>query len=198
MKKIILFSTLTKTNSRDLLENIFSTEIVNKTIAYMPSDGENMKEKYINEWRDYSKQFNADFLLINNSVKSEEESQKLLKANILVISGGNTFVLLNNLRKSGLDKAIREFAKKDNFVIAGMSAGALVITPSIQISKLIGSSQNTVNMDDLTGLEIVDFEIFPHFSEEKYDYILREYRKTSKNEVKTISDDEYIPIDLSV
>lgn len=198
MKKIILFSTLTKTNSRDLLENIFSTEIVNKTIAYMPSDGENMKEKYINEWRDYSKQFNADFLLINNSVKSEEESQKLLKANILVISGGNTFVLLNNLRKTGLDKAIKEFTKKDSFVIAGMSAGALVLTPSIQISKLIGSSQNTVNINDLTGLEIVDFEIFPHFSEEKYDYILREYRKTSKNEVKTISDDEYIPIDLSV
>lgn len=198
MKKIVLFSTITETNSSDLLENIFPIEITNKVIAYMPSDGANMKDKYINEWKDYSQKHNTNFILINNSINSKEEIQKLLKANILVISGGNTFVLLDNLRKSGLNKAIKEFVKKDNFVLAGMSAGALVLTPSIKISELIGSSENSRGIKDLTGLNIVDIEIFPHFDREKHDDLLKKYKTISKSEVKTISNDDYVLINLDV
>ncbi len=55
MKKVILFSKLTENNTNELLENIFPIEIKNKVVAYMPSDGWNIKEKYTQEWINYTK-----------------------------------------------------------------------------------------------------------------------------------------------
>ncbi len=195
MKKVILFSKLTENNTNELLENIFPIEIKNKVVAYMPSDGWNIKEKYTQEWINYTKKYNADFLLINNSLNTEDEYQKLLKANILVISGGNTYILLNNLRKSGLDRAIKEYIKKDDYILAGMSAGALVLTPNIKVCEF-RDGLNTLNLENLTGLNIVDFEILPHFTEQEFGDIYNRYLLTTKNEVKKISDDDYITVNL--
>src|SRR3989344_4952136 len=102
MKRIVLFSTPTPTNIDKILELIFPKELDNRVLAYMPSDGSNAPQKYIDEWKGYAKKNNAGFYLLNNSlVDSTEEYDKLLSSNILVISGGNTFKLLDNLRKSG-------------------------------------------------------------------------------------------------
>ena len=115
---------------------------------------------------------------------------------MLVISGGNTYELLNDLRKTGLDKAIIEFSKKDEFVLSGFSAGACVLTPTIAIAgQGTGADVNEVDLKDLTGLNIVDFEVYPHYEngdEETYE----EYSKQSPNKVKKITDQEFIKLDL--
>ncbi|MEI6352976.1 MAG: Type 1 glutamine amidotransferase-like domain-containing protein [Candidatus Nomurabacteria bacterium] len=197
MRKIILFSTLTKTNSDKLLDLIFTKDLDKKVLAYMPSNGEDIKEKYVTLWKEYAQKYNSVFLLINNFTNTEQEYRNLLRANILVISGGNTFVLLKNLRKSGLDAAIKEFVKKEDIILAGMSAGGLVLTPTIQICESVSEfSDNIVNLHNLTGLNIVNFEISPHFTKEKFGKELVDYKSLSKNEVKEISDDDYIVIDL--
>ncbi len=74
----------------------------------------------------------------------------------MVITGGNTFKLLDNLRKSGLDKAIKEFSNKSEFVLAGLSAGALVLTPTIEVCNLPNYDESTVGIDDFTGLNIIN------------------------------------------
>ncbi len=107
MKRIVLFSTPTPTNINKILEQIFPEDLKDKVLAYMPSDGSNAPQKYIDEWKGYAERNNSGSNLVNNSlIGSTEEYDKLLRSNILVISGGNTFKLLDNLRKSGLDKAI--------------------------------------------------------------------------------------------
>lgn len=197
MKRIVLFSTPTPSNLNRLFSEIFPEEIKTKTLAYMPSNGGNISQKYVDEWEGYAKKHNADFILINNSkVNSQKEYNNLLKSNILVITGGNTFKLLDNLRKSGLDKAVKEFTKKDEFILAGFSAGALVLTPTIEVCNLPNYDENLVGLEDLTGLGIVNFEVFPHYDEFEQEALLDKYRQTAKHEVKEITNEDLITINI--
>ena len=165
----------------------------------MPSDGANCPQEFIDEWKGYAKKYKSEFRCINNSkVNASDEKKKLLGSNILVISGGDTFKLLYNLRKSGLDKTIKDFSNKDEFVLAGFSAGALVLTPTIELCnlQLSGWELNSMGIKDFTGLGIVNFEIFPHYLDSSHKEILKKYRIRSENEVKEITNDDYIVIDL--
>jgi len=58
----------------------------------------------------------------------------------LIISGGDPFQLLINLRESGLDRAIIQFTKRDEFILAGYSAGAYVPTPTLEITKIFNEN----------------------------------------------------------
>lgn len=163
----------------------------------MPSDGANISLKYEKEWEGYAHKYGANFRVINNSKKNAvKESKKLLEANILIITGGNTFKLLYNLRISGLDKVIKEFSNKREFVLVGFSAGALVLTPTIEVCNLPNYDKNEVGLKDLTGLNIVDFEVFPHYSEQEHKDLLSVYKAQTKYEVKEITNEDCIVLDL--
>lgn len=203
MKRIILFSQPMTLDWEKFEKIVFPPEIINKVFAYMPTNGSNTKEIYTNYWREISAKNNAEFLFVDNTLpESYNESEKINRANILLISGGNTFELLNNLRNSGLDKAVTNFSKKDNFVLAGFSAGAIVLSPTIEVaSQPAGDDtddlmdENLVGITDLSGLGIIDFEVFPHYNPEKDIKTLEKYRKQTANEVKEIRDDEYLVVE---
>jgi dipeptidase E len=196
MKLAVLFSTITDTNSQTILSQIFNDDIKNKVLAYMPSDGVANSETYIDEWRSYAQRFGADFSVVNNHSSDEAERAKILDSNILLISGGNTFALLNNLRKSGLDQAIIEFTQKPNFILSGFSAGALVLTPTIAICNLPGCDENLVGITDLNGLGVFDFEVFPHYADALHKKILESYRSTTHYQVREISDEDFITVGM--
>jgi dipeptidase E len=184
MKRIVLFSTLAASNEETILARIVPTSIQNKTIAYMPSDGIESAREYIKQWQAVAHKNNAKFNVINNRSKSIREKAKLLSSNILVISGGNTFNLLRNLRESGLDKSIKEFVAKPEFILAGFSAGAIVLTPTIAVCNLPVFGKNMAGIDDLSGLGIVNFEIFPHYDKQTQKTVLENYRKTTTNKIR--------------
>lgn len=196
MKRAVLFSTITDTNSQTIFSEIFNDKIKDKVLAYMPSDGVANSASYIEEWRSYAQRYGAAFNVVNNHSSDATERAKLLDSNILVISGGNTFALLNNLRKSGLDDAIIEFTQKPNFILSGFSAGALVLTPTIAICKLPDFDENLVGINDLNGLKIFDFEVFPHYVDDSHKQILENYRATTKYQVREMSDEEFITVDM--
>ena len=195
MKRIILFSSPEGKHFQKILDLTFPKELNNKILAYMPSNGSETKQEYTNLWQGFTKIYESKFLFIDNSKDDAgEEIDKLLSANILVITGGNTFTLLRNLKRLGLDKAILDFVKKDNYVISGFSAGALILTPSINICNLPNFDENLVGLQDLTGLGLVEYEVFPHYSH-KQKRVLDAYRLRTRSEVKQITDDNYIVID---
>jgi dipeptidase E len=196
MKRAVLFSTITDTNSLTILSQIFNDEIKDKVLAYMPSDGIANSATYIEEWRSYAQRFRAGFNVVNNHLSDEAEKAKLLDSNILLISGGNTFALLNNLRKSGLDQTVIEFTQKRSFILAGFSAGALVLTPTIAVSNLPDFDENLVGITDLNGLGIFDFEVFPHYVDDLHKRTLENYRSTTHYQVREISGEELITVDM--
>lgn len=168
----------------------------------MPSEGDSPENaKYDPIWQEFTKINNAKLVYLNNSKRGDEakvEKDKLLTANILMITGGNTFKLLNHLRLSGLDDAIVEFWKKDNVVLSGFSAGAIILTPRINISSQRATDladENSVGLKDLTGLNIIDFEIWPHFNPKLDQKVFDTYRSNCPNLIETVSDEEIKIID---
>jgi len=196
MKRIVLFSTfLVGKNQNKLLELIFPSKMQNKVLAYMPSDGANVNKKYLNQWKQFAKNHHTKFNLINNSkTKNNKEIKKVYASNILVITGGNTFTLLRNLRRSGLDTAIKNFTQKNNFVLAGFSAGAIVFGPTIRVATIKGYDKNEVGIKNLAGLNILNFEVFTHYSKE-WGKAVEKYEKTTDNQVKKIKDEDYIVLE---
>lgn len=198
MKRIVLFSMPTNRNIQQISELIFPTDMANKLFAYMPSNGSNSPQKYTDFWKEITDKYNTEFRFIDNLSNDESQKEKLLSSNILLITGGNTFELLNNLRSSGLDKTIKEFCQKDEYVLAGFSAGAIILSPTIEVAyqpSSMGVDENIVGVTDLTGLNIIDFEVFPHFEEISDRQTIEKYKQQSKYPIKEIINESYIVLD---
>lgn len=77
--------------------------------------------------------------------------------------GGNTFYILDRVRKTGFDKLIKSFVKRNGLYI-GVSAGSILIHKTIEIAGW-GSErdENTIRLKNLNGLNLIDIAIFPHF-----------------------------------
>ncbi len=198
MSRIILFSQPEPGSMKKVAKRIFDKSLGKIIFGYMPSEGYNKKaKKYIPYWRNLARKHNAKFVIIDNiSRQPGKEAKKIKVLNSLMISGGNTFILLNNLRKSGLDKKIINFAKRKNVVLSGMSAGAAVMAPTIRIVSekwTFGSDENIVGLKNFSGLNIVDFEVLPHFesSDKKH---LQKYMKKNNVKVIPISNSDFIEI----
>lgn len=201
-KRLVLFSRPDAQIFEQLSEVLFPKYLNERVFAYMPSEGDSPENvKYDSIWQEFTKSNNAKLIYINNSKRGDEakiENDKLLSSNILIITGGNTFKLLNHLRLSGLDKAIVEFWKKDNVVLSGFSAGAIILSPRIDIASQPTTDladENNIGLKDLTGLNIIDFEIWPHFNHELDQEVFNKYQQSCPNIIETISDEELKIID---
>lgn len=183
---------------------LFPHELENKTLAYMPTNGHLTNPEYTRYWQELTERNNANFVLVDNMLpETVGEEEKIRRANILLISGGNTYELLHNLKTSKLDQSVIDFSKKENYVLAGFSAGAIVLSPTIAVAGQPAGDDpndlidaNLVGITDLTGLNIIDFEVFPHYNPQKDKHTLDKYRQIAKNQVKEIADNEYIVINL--
>jgi len=92
--------------------------------------------------------------------KNEEDLRNLLKnIDVVYVQGGNTFYLIDAIRKSGFEKALREFLNNGGRYI-GVSAGTLVAGRSIKFAE--GADLNEINMTDYSGMGLVDLIIDVH------------------------------------
>jgi dipeptidase E len=206
MRRIILFSTpYDNENFHQILNLIFPSDMKDKGALFMPSQGiPNTLQEYLDDWKDFANEYNIKIDYIDNSIiDSTSEREKLSNSNILIISGGDPFQLLINLRKSGLDRAILQFTKKKEFIIAGYSAGAYVLTPTLDVAKIFnknypGGMKYTTQekLKDFTGLGIVDFEVIAHYSEAHHKEIFKNYIENNVREVKPIANNEFTVLEL--
>lgn len=196
-KRLVLFSQPSPIVFEKLKSALFPKYLINKTLAIIQSDGFDLEAvtKYNPIWQQFAESNGAKFLFIDNSKRGSDsllETKKLLSSDIVVISGGNTFTLLNHLRLSGLDKAILEFWQKDNVVLAGFSAGAIVLTPTIEVANY--GDTDDLKLTNLTGLNIVDFQVWPHYELSQEAEVI-EYKTKNQTELRTIGDDDVLVID---
>jgi dipeptidase E len=90
--------------------------------------------------------------------------------------GGNTFYLLDVIRKNGFANEIKKFIN-DNKIYIGSSAGSEILGNSIFMA--LGYDENNVNMTDFTGLKIIDGLIIPHCNR-KEDFIAKLKNETDE------------------
>ncbi|MCK8046036.1 Type 1 glutamine amidotransferase-like domain-containing protein [Shewanella sp. 1CM18E] len=95
----------------------------------------------------------------------ESSLKSLLSCDVIHLSGGDTFRFLKALKQQKLLPVLRQYSV-DGGAIIGVSAGAMIITPSIASAPLCGDN-NDCQLDDLTALNIVDFMFVPHATDKQ-------------------------------
>lgn len=101
------------------------------------------------------------------SCDRETAQAKIFQSKILYISGGNTFYLLQELKKKQLLSLIKEQIR-DGLVYVGESAGAIITAKDIDYNKLMDDKTVATELSDTAGLDEVDFYVLPHYGEEPF------------------------------
>ncbi len=104
---------------------------------------------------------------------------------VIYFCGGNTFYLLDRIRKTGFDEIIKKFVKELDKVYFGVSAGSIIMGPDIKISSI--DDENEVGLKDLTGLNIINIIISPHYCKEERETV-KKFKKNSKYKVVPLTD----------
>ena len=116
---------------------------------------------------------------------------------IVYVTAGNTFEVLQYMRDYGLIKYIRRlFQKCDSLIYIGSSAGAIIAGTDIFFSKDFDS--NFVGMEDFRALGLFDGAIIPHYEPEE----LERYKADKEESVLakypviySVSNDEVLVLD---
>lgn len=95
---------------------------------------------------------------------NEEISSILHKCDYIYITGGNTFFLLQELKRKGVDKIISEQVKSGKLYI-GESAGAIIASPDTEYMKNVNFDpiKKAPELEDYSSLSLVDFYTIPHY-----------------------------------
>ena len=167
MKNMILTSSLYE--SIELVKKFLDKNTESKKILFIPT-ATNVDEykKYIHLTQKAFGDFGYEVEDFDISIFSEEiAKEKLSEAKIVFVSGGNTFYLLQELKRKNLIPYLK--GKIENGLLyIGESAGSVIAAPDIEYASIVDDKTLATELDDYAGLNLVDFYIVPHFEEEPF------------------------------
>lgn len=195
MKKLILVSMLYQVT--DLVRTI-TPELEGKTVTYIPTAGiaedvEGMVEEETSTLENLG--MTVDVLEVS-SASYDSIVNSLTKNDIIFVGGGNTFFLLQELRRSGADQILIREVEKGKLYI-GESAGSIISCPDIGYCAEMDSPEKAPDLIDYSGLNLVDFYIVPHIgNEEMGEAAEKAVEKYSfELELKAITDEQVILVE---
>jgi len=125
--------------------------------------------------------------------KRESEVMKLIEMkDIIFVEGGNAFYLLNAMRKCNFERIMRKLLKEGKVYI-GSSAGSIVAGRTIKTAEWLGDNKKIVKFRGYKGLNLVPFDVFPHYQAE-YDAIIKKKLpfKWQRRKLKIITDEQAV------
>lgn len=100
--------------------------------------------------------------------KSEKLKRKIASLGGIWVRGGNTFVLRQAMKLSGLDNILKNMKRK-NFLYSGYSAGGCVLSPNLESTKIVDDpKENPYLQKEIVwdGLGLIDYVLIPHYKSE--------------------------------
>ncbi|MFA5777780.1 MAG: Type 1 glutamine amidotransferase-like domain-containing protein [Parcubacteria group bacterium] len=185
--KLLLTSTgLTNENVRKFFISQFD-RLDNKTTCIVTS-GRNDEEQFyidgsIKELEDLG------IKVIEFNIAKHESFVNFPLYDIYYVCGGNTFYILDRMRKTGVDNILINAVKKGKFYL-GVSAGSIIPGPDIEVAGL--GDSNDVNLKDLTGLKLVPHIITPHYNQKEESDVQKFKEKRKGESVIELTDDQAI------
>lgn len=187
--KLLLTSTgLVNQNIKNQFLQIIDKPVSQIKIIFIPTAARSEEElKYVNE----SKKELLDLGIFKNNIKTLNldnpvSFQEVKDFDVIYVCGGNTFYLLKKVRETGFDKVIIEFAKTDKLYL-GVSAGSILVCPNIDIASPF--DENDIHLTDLTGLNLTDVIVSPHYCEEEKS-IIEDFEKKSQYKIVPLTDNQ--------
>jgi dipeptidase E len=88
---------------------------------------------------------------------------RMKNAHVLLFGGGNTFHLMDQIRKQGVDKELATLLIDKLYI--GISAGSMVVSTNLELSSSARLySESVGEITDDFGLGYVNFQIRPHLN----------------------------------
>lgn len=117
-----------------------------------------------------------------STAKPEEIQKKLRENDCIYVTGGNTFFLLQELKKSGADQVIIEEIQKGKIYI-GESAGAIVLSKTVEYVKTMDDPEEAPSLKSFSGLNMVDFYPLPHYKDISFSEVTMDIEKQYKEQL---------------
>ncbi len=161
MKKMFLASSFV--DVADLFVEFVGEKCAGKTVTFIPT------ASLVEEVRFYVETGKkaledlgmiVDELEISTASREEIES-RIQKNDYIYVTGGNTFFLLQELKRTGADKVIKEQVGLGKVYI-GESAGAVVMSRNIEYVKDMDDSASAPDIGSFSSLGMIDFYPVPH------------------------------------
>jgi len=163
MKNIILTSCgIIDGKFKEQFYRIINKEkIKDKKVLYITtaSDGENDSDK---SWMDEEYETILDLGFSKENIYEFKIGQKEININdfdVIYMMGGNTFYLMDMIRKYNFDTVIKK-AMDNGIIYIGSSAGSIILGNSVEYA--LPFDENNVDLKDFSGLRIIDGIIIPH------------------------------------
>jgi len=163
-------------------------------LQYLPDSPTNLKLTFIptaaevetgeKSWLERDKQalIKAGFKFSEFSFtgkKKKQVEQMLKRTDVLFISGGNTFYLLQEMKKSGFAELIHQY--KD-LIYIGSSAGSLVAGPDISLAQNLEDTSLAPDLEAYSALNLTDVIVLPHWG---VPHFAADYEKVMKKAYQT-------------
>jgi dipeptidase E len=176
----------------------FEKDLKGKTVTFIPTASKVEKITfYVSAGKKELEKLGMiiDELEISTATPDEIET-KLTSNDFIYITGGNTFFLLQELKRTGADQIIiREVNKGKTYI--GESAGAIVTSQNIEYVRGMDSVKKAPNLENFDGLGLVEFYTVPHCTNTPFikiaQRIIDDYSSTLK--LSPINNKEAILVD---
>lgn len=144
--------------------SLIKEEINMKKVLFIPTASIYEEYKgYVGSARKLFKKFGAVLTEMDISKEEYENIEAAFNnADIIYFTGGNSFFLLEQLRKKGVDKLLKEELNKGKLFI-GESAGAIVCAPDIKYIEIMDEKPGDYSLTDDGGLSLINFYVLPHY-----------------------------------
>lgn len=116
-------------------------------------------EEAVRELRNFG--ITVDIANISDDIDATQFSEH----EIFYSCGGNTFYIMDRMRKTGMDRVLTNAIQAGKFYI-GVSAGSMIVGPNISLSDAYGedgSDKNDIGLQNLSGFNLVPYYIMPHY-----------------------------------
>lgn len=168
--------------------NLIKEEIENKKVVFIPTASINEGYTgYVGSARKLFKKMGANLTEIDISKEDFKTIEAVFEeTDIIYFTGGNSFFLIDQLRKTGVDKLLKKELKKGKLMI-GESAGSVICAPSISYIEIMDEKPEDYSQIDDDGLNLIDFYVLPH-------YLTSPFKKITATILKKFSDLKICPI----
>lgn len=136
-------------------------------VLYTPTAAEPDENKwYIDVDRKLMKEAGVSFQEFNLKDITKENAEEIFTnlfqdVDVLIVSGGNTFYLLQESLRTGFDKWVKKLVERGVWYV-GSSAGAVIAGSTLEPIIPMDGPEKAPNLTTYNGFDLVNFVIIPH------------------------------------
>lgn len=182
MKRLFLTSSFKDVS--DMLTKFVNEELKGKTVTFIPTAS---LVETVTFYVKAGKKTLEDLGLLVDTLEltqatPQEIREKLEHNDYIYVTGGNTFFLLQELRRSGADHIITEQILRGKLYI-GESAGSMIVAPSIEYVQEMDDFQKAPELSSLNALGIISSYPLPHHTNYPFKKVVEKIISTYNDKI---------------